>query len=332
MVPMAHANDGGGSIRIPASTCGLFGLKPSRGRNPGSVEEMPVGIITEHCLSRSVRDSAALLDITRGPLPGDRYWAPEPQRPFLEEVTAEPGRLRVAFCTHDLVGRQAHRDCVAAVVEAAKLCEELGHHVEEDAPDVDGESFLEAFLNLWILLPSYAFRRVALQARVESKAADLAARLLGDRSLDRALGRFVGGFEPLTREMTRIGARLTPADLWMASETLNKASYAMGSFLERYDLVLTPVLGAPPVRTGEITGRRRALPLRDPVMAYAGYTPICNTSGLPAMSVPLHWNDEGLPIGVQMIGRFADEATLFRVAGQLERARPWWDRRPQLTP
>jgi len=304
MVPMAHANDGGGSIRIPASACGVFGLKPSRGRNPGSVEEMPVGIITEHCVSRSVRDSAALLDITRGPLPGDRYWAP---------------------------GRQAHADCATAVRSAAALLEQLGHQVEETAPDIDGESFNTAFIAIWTMLPSYGFKRVAMEARKESRVVNMAARLLGERSLEKALGRLVGGFEPLTREMTRLSAHLTPADMWMATEALHKASYSMGRFLQRYDILLTPVLGTPPVKTGQINGRNRALPLRDPVLAYAGYTPICNTSGLPAMSMPLHWNDEGMPIGVHFIGRFADEATLFRVAGQLERAQPWWDRRP-LTP
>jgi amidase len=336
LVPVAHGNDGGGSIRIPASACGVFGLKPSRGRNPGAPVEMPGGITVEHCLSRTVRDSAALLDATRGPMPGDRWWAPPPERPYLEEVEADPGRLRIAFSTRDLVGDEAHADCVSAVHDAARLCEELGHVVEEARPQVDGERFYEAFLTLWSMLPSFFFKLVAQEARAQQRWVDLAASLLGERRILALAARLMMGdlrtppFEPLTMELIALSERLTPADLWLALNTMQEAGCHMGRFLSTNDCYLTPVLGAPPVRTGTYSGRSRAMWLKEHVLTYAGYTPICNTSGLPAISVPLHWNEQGLPIGVQFIGRFGDEATLFRLAGQLERARPWGHRYPRL--
>jgi len=332
LVPMAHGNDGGGSIRIPASACGVFGLKPSRGRNPGSAGEIPDGITAEHCLSRTVRDSAALLDVTRGPLPGDRWWAPPPARPFLAEVEAAPGSLRIAFATRDFRGRPAHPDCAAAVEQAALLCEELGHRVEPAAPAIDGERFNEAFLTLWVMLPAFLFKVIAAELR-RRPGVGLIADLLGDERLVSMVGRLKvrRPFEPLTQKMVALGRGLTAADLWLAWWEMERAGRAMARFLTEHDLFLSPVLGSPPVPTGEITGQGDPQRLREKVIDYVGYTPICNTAGLPAMSVPLYWNAEGLPVGVHFVAPFGDEATLFRLAGQLERARPWRDRRPPLT-
>ena len=334
LVPMAHGNDGGGSIRIPASACGVFGFKPSRGCNPGAEGDLPDGIAVEHCLSRSVRDSAALLDVTRGPLPGDRWWAPPHPGTYLEEVQREPGPLRIAFSSRDFTGRAAHPDCAAAVESVAALCEELGHHVEQAAPEIDGERYNEAFLRLWILLPSYAFGLLADELRRRPGLGAL-TRLLGDERTVALVGRLVmhgrAPFEPLTLEMARLSRKLTAADLWLAWREMGRVSYELARFLTRHDLFLSPVLSRPPVRTGEISGKLGTTVLRKRVMEYVGFTPLCNTSGLPGMSVPLCWNGAGLPIGVHFIAPFGGDATLFRLAGQLERARPWAGRRPDLT-
>jgi amidase len=334
MVPMAHGNDGGGSIRIPASTCGLFGLKPSRGRNPGFIHDLPDGIAVEHCLSRSVRDSAALLDITRGPLPGDRWWAPPPERPYMEDAAVDPGQLRIGFTTSNWVGRPAHPDCVAAIHDAARLCQELGHDVEEARPELDGQRYYEAFVVLWSAMPHHFFKIVVKEALRKAPWLGPAARLLGDGRVLDVVGRLMTGdwrrapMERVTRELAALGARHRPADLWHAWSDLQQASSALGRFHTQHDLFLTPVLGEPPLRTGELTELRSVEAFRERALSYAGYTSLANTSGVPAMSVPLHWNDRGLPIGVQFVGRFGEESTLFRLAGQLERARPWGERWP----
>lgn len=333
LVPMAHGNDGGGSIRIPASACGLFGFKPSRGRNPGSPQDIPEGFTVEHCLSRSVRDSAALLDVTRGSLPGDRFMAPPPERPYLEEVGADPGRLRIAFAVRDLRGRPAHPDCAAAVHDAARLCLELGHQVEEAAPDIDGERYEEAFLALWLMLPAYFFKVVGRQLRHDQRWVDLAARAIGEQRLLRLVARARGllgepFFEPLTVEMVELASRREAGEIWLASGELQNAGRRLCEFLTGHDVWLTPVLAAPPVKTGEIHGKATALALRERAPRYAAYTSLCNMAGVPAMSVPLYWNAAGLPIGVQFVAGYGQEARLFRLASQLEQARPWSKRRP----
>jgi amidase len=310
MVPFAHANDGGGSIRIPASCCGLFGLKPTRGRTTlgPALGDVMGGLVCEHALTRSVRDSAALLDAVHGPGPGDPYFAPPPARPFLAEVGADPGRLRVAFSTATLSGAAAHPDCVAAVADAARLCEQLGHHVEEASPPVDAAMFTMMFTAVW--------------------AAGAGAALDG---LSFLTGRPItpGLVEPLSWALAEMG-RATPAPRYlMATAYLQQLSRAVARFMLRHDVLLTPVLAEPPLPLGSFEPTAdNPLAALARAASFAPFTPLQNVTGEPAMSVPLHWNAQGLPIGVQFVARCGDEATLFRLGAQLEQARPWAHRRP----
>jgi amidase len=312
LVPMAHANDGGGSIRIPASCCGLFGLKPTRARNPlgPDVGDVMSGLIAEHAVTISVRDSAALLDATSGPDLGDPYWAPPPARPFREEVGADPGRLRIAFTTATLTEGTVHPDCVAAVQDAAALCRTLGHVVEEAAPGVSGDMVSQSFITLW----SAGFAWV-----VESMAFVTGRTPTADQ------------FEPLTWAIFEMGRQHTAAGYLAALQRLQLVSRQIAHFFTSYDLWLTPTLAEPPLPLGAfdstpdnpLAGLFRAA-------TFVPFTPLCNITGQPAMSVPLFWNAEGLPIGTHFVGRFGDEATLFRLAAQLEAVRPWGGRRPPL--
>ena len=307
MVAMAHGNDGGGSIRIPASCCGLFGLKPTRARNPLGPDfgDVMSGLVVEHALTRSVRDSAALLDATAGPDVGDPYWAPPPERQYLEEVGADPGRLRIAFTTDTPVDATVHADCVQAVNEAAKLCADLGHEVEEKSLPLSAEMLINAFNVLWSA---------------------------GTGSTLKALGATRDQVEPLTWALKEMSDQFSAADYIFAMQTLQAVSREVARFFQDYDVLLTPTLAEPPVPLGTFD----ALP-DNPMLGFerailfASFTPICNVTGQPAMSVPLFWNDENLPVGTHFIGRFGDEASLFRLAAQLEEARPWADRRPAIS-
>lgn len=307
MVSMAHANDGGGSIRIPASCCGLFGLVPTRARNPlGPLfGDCISGLVREHAVTRSVRDSAALLDATCGPDIGDPYWAPPPERPFLQEVGADPGKLRIAFTTKSATGVDIHPDCVRGVQKTASLCSELGHEVEEVAPELDGEMMEQAFVTLWSS---------------------------GCASTLKLLKVTKDQVEPLSWALFEMGSRYSAPDYLLALQTVQWVSRQFARFFSDYDVLLTPTLAEPPVPLGTFDS-----PEDDPLKGFrrAGefvpFTGICNMTGQPAMSVPLYWNSEGLPIGSHFIGRFGDEATLFRLAAQLEQARPWAQRRPPVT-
>lgn len=310
MVPMAHGNDGGGSIRIPASCCGLFGLKPTRGRNPLGPDfgDIMNGLVAEHVITRSVRDSAALLDAVSGPDVGDPYWAPPPLRPFAQEVGVDPGRLRIAFTMEPPTHVSIDPDCIRAVLDAAGLCADLGHEVAEAAPALDGERMARGFDTLW--------------------SADCAATL---SLIARRNGQTPepSRVEPLTWGLYEMGKRFTAADYIISVQTLQGIGRLVGRFFVDYDVWLTPTLGKPPVPLGYFNSKPD-----DPLAGYrrsgefVPFTPICNVTGQPAMSVPLFWNSDDLPIGVQFIGRFGDEATLFRLAAQLEAARPWAARRP----
>ncbi|HET7788944.1 MAG TPA: amidase [Myxococcales bacterium] len=329
VVPIAHGSDGGGSIRIPASCCGLFGLKPSRGRTPFGPDfaEGWHGLSEEHCVTRSVRDSAALLDATAGPDLGAPHAAPAPERPWLEEVSREPGRLRIGFTARSLFGRAVHPECVVAVEGAARLCERLGHAVEEAAPAIDARAARQAFL-------------VIASAETAAAIAE-ASRVLGKKPSHR-------DFEPGTWFFAQAGRAHSAADLAAAVHWKHALGRQVARWFERYDVLLTPTLASPPIRIGELAPRpaelaalaalrmarsRRAVRLAlrrlaERAFEFAAFTPIANLAGVPAMSVPLHWTALGLPVGVQFVTRANGEAILFRLAAQLETAQPWFDRRP----
>lgn len=310
MVAMAHGSDGGGSIRIPASCCGVFGLKPTRARNPHGPDYTDVHsrLVVEHALTRSVRDSARLLDATSGADLGDPYCAPPPQRPFLQEVGAAPGRLRIAFSAQTLT--VVHPDCVSALHDAAALCAELGHEVNEAQPPLDYQRATRAFTTLW--------------------TAGCAATIDGIvRNSGKSVG--VGDVEPLTWALCEMGRRVSASDYQLAIDDLQALSRDIACFFSRYDVWLTPVLAEPPPVLGSFNA-----PSDDPLaafrraLAFAPTPAICNVTGQPAMSVPLYWNARGLPMGSHFAGRFGDEATLFRLAAQLEQCRPWAGRWPGL--
>jgi amidase len=311
MVPVAHANDGGGSIRIPASCCGLFGLKPTRGRVTAapSYGDVMGGLVAEHVVSRSVRDSAAILDLTSAPAVGEPYWAPPPSRPFADEVGGRVDRLRIAVTTTAPNGEAVHPDCVAAVSATARLCEELGHEVvHADLPSIDGDAFTEHFITLWS----------AGNAWVMVDWEDRLGRPVEEHEV-----------EPLTWALVALG-RATGADRYLkAVQELQKLSRRMGAFLETHDILLTPTLTEPPVELGTFDS-----PPDNPLgglvrsASFVPFTPLFNVTGQPAASVPMHWNDDGLPIGVQLAARLGAEATILQLAGQLEQAQPWADRRP----
>jgi len=329
MTPVGHGGDGGGSIRIPASCCGLFGLKPTRGRIPTGpdVGESWCGFDSDAFLSRSVRDNAALLDATRGPDLGAPYFPPPVERPYLEEVGRDPGTLRIAFFTGSLLGRTVHPDCREAVLQAAALCRDLGHEVEEAVPPFDRERMVRAYLTV-----------VAASVALDIARAE---RLVGRKATP-------DGFEPETWVLGMIGRKTSARDLLDAVEARHLAWRRIAAFFERYDILVTSTLAWPPQRIGEAAltrGQRaqlaflRTVPigrlldaaldeLASTALERTANTMLFNMTGQPAMSVPLHQGADGLPIGVQFAGRFGAEATLLRLASQLEAARPWKDRRP----
>lgn len=310
--PLANASDGGGSIRIPASCCGLFGMKPSRGRTPaGPVRgEGWCGMTAVHAVTRSVRDSAALLDATSAPDPGAPYQAQPPARPFLEEVGAPPGRLRISLQRATWNGTEVDPDCLTALEDAASLCRELGHEVVDEAFEVDARALGLATSTI-IAVDTHA----ALTQRAEALGRPLAEE----------------DVEPGTWAMASLGASRRGADLLAATRTIHAAGRQLADHLTRFDLVLSPTMAVPPVRLGVLSPSNpdRAEQLGT-LLRSVGFTQLGNATGSPAMSVPLFWSESGLPIGAQFMGRRDDEATLFRLAAQLEAARPWFDRRPAL--
>ncbi len=315
MVPVGHAGDGGGSIRIPASACGIFGLKPSRGRislGPDEGESW-AGLVVRHVLTRSVRDSAAVLDVLAGEMPGDPYTAPPPARPFADEVGADPGPLRVGLRT-GAPGAMAETDpeCVAAAEDTARLLESLGHRVEVASPAaLDEPELMGMFM-------------VVLTTAVVTDLAEIARRA----------GREVtpGDVEPLTWAYAEIGRTHSSAQYAQAVNALHAWNRRMASWWhgdDAYDLLLTPTMAEPPPRLGDLVppadnpfdGAGRAA-------AFATYTAPFNVTGQPAVSVPLSWSAAELPIGSQLVAAYGREDLLVRVASQLEAARPWADRRP----
>ncbi len=310
MVPMAHATDGGGSIRIPASCCGLFGLKPTRARNPMGPDagEGWGGASVGHAVTRTVRDSAALLDATSGPDIGDPYWAPTPARPFLEEVGRDPGRLRIAITTRPWNGAPVDPECVEAAVAAGRLCERLGHHVEEATPAVDAKLLGEATL---IIVGANV--RAALEARAGALGRELAA----------------GDVERLTWARATEGNTARAADYARSIGVVHRTGRVVARFFTRYDILLSPTMCQPPYPLGvlDLMSDDAEAYMRA-ILGAIGFTSLFNSAGGPAMSVPLAWSRAGLPIGVQFAAPFGDEATLFRLGAQLETTQPWAERRP----
>ena len=331
MLPMAHATDGGGSIRIPASCNGLFGLKPTRGRTPRFPPIASDYISVDLCVSRSVRDSARMLDVLAGALPGAMYWAPEPTVPFRQAVNADPGSLRIAFATADLEGRPADPECVLAIENAARLLESLGHIVVPDAPALDIDELSEAFRVLWSAATAGSFELI-LDAISAKRSGRFARRTLGDWRTMKVLAKLderksgLDAFEPFTWDLVGHARDHSAVDLMIALDTLQAISHSVAGFTTDYDLMMWPVLATPPIRNGALDQSAGLDAMWDQLERYVPYTPIANFTGRPAMSVPLHWSPAGLPIGVQFIGKFGQEAMLLSLARQLEEAAPWWDK------
>jgi Asp-tRNA(Asn)/Glu-tRNA(Gln) amidotransferase A subunit family amidase len=304
LAPIAHASDGGGSIRIPASCCNLFGLKPSRGRiSPAPYGSGSLGLGTSGPIARTVRDAAALPDVMTGHEPGDFYVAPAPERPFFAEAGEDPGRLRIAVTTDPPVDVPVDPACRAAVAAAAILLSELGHDVIEATPAWRSDDTIEQFTRIWQIGPAVS--------GVE------------DLSL----------LEPLNRMLAENARTTTSPEAATAVMRLQALTRQIVAFWSDVDIVVTPTLALPPVPIGwtgdGADGDTRVAFSRQ--WQWTPFTAIVNVTGQPAMSMPLHRSDDGLPIGVQMIGPAFGEAMLIRLAAQLEDARPWADARPALS-
>ncbi len=334
VLPMAAGSDGGGSLRIPAACCGLFTLKPSRGRisEAPAFGEVWFGACTHGVISRSVRDTALALDLLCGPEPGDPFVSAAPAQPFLQQAALPSRRLRIAYSTQSPVGTPVHAEAVAAVEAAVALLRQLGHELQPAAPAIDGPALAKSYLSLYF-------------GQVPAELAQ--ARRLGARERD---------FELLTRVLAVLGRATSAATLTTELLRWNDFARSLGAFFQQHDLLLTPAMAGPPLRHGATDlPRAQALALdlltrsgllsllarsglidsvvdlvaRDN-MAPVPFTQLANLTGTPAMSVPLHWTADGLPLGVQFIAPMGDEATLLQLATQLEQAQPWFDRLPAL--
>jgi amidase len=331
---MAAGNDGGGSLRIPAACCGLFALRPSRGRvssGPG-IGEVWFGASSEGVLSRSVRDSALALDILHGVEPGDPFAIAPPSEPYADAMRRDPGRLRIGFSTASPIGTEVHPEAVQAVQRAAQLLASLGHHVEEAAPRIDGAALAQSYLHMY-------FGQIP--------AAVARARTLGAKRSE---------IELMNRVLVTLGDATSATKLTTQLNRWNDFARALGAFHGRYDLLLTPTLAGPPIRHGEgdssplekrlmgfldatgLLGMLARLGLLDKAvdrialenLRHVPFTQLSNLTGTPSMSVPLHWTADGLPLGVQFVGPFGSEDRLLQLARQLEEAQPWFGQLPAL--
>lgn len=334
MVPLAGANDGGGSIRIPAACCGLFGLRPGRGRvSPGpAVAEVWEGASSDLVLCRTVRDAALSLDVMAGANPGDPFAVAPPTQSFRELSARQPGKLRIGFSTRSPVDTPVHPEAVRAVQNAVNLLQSLGHEVEEAAPDYDGQSLARSYLSMY-------FGQVAATLNQ--------ARELGASDHD---------FELLTRTLAALGRAQNSAEYVSRHRDWNRFGQALGDFHQRYDLFLTPTIAHPPIRHEQAelpAGQAKALSfllntgllpllarwgvldnmvddMASKNLSYFPFTQLSNLTGTPAMSVPLHWTNDGLPLGVQFCAAHGSEGLLLQLASQLEQAQPWKDRWPAM--
>lgn len=311
IVPIGQGSDGAGSIRVPGAHCGVFGLKPSRMRVPsGPMGVGNAGMATLHALTRSVRDSAALLDATSGPDVGDAYAAPPPRRPYVEELTRQPGPLRIGLVLDGPESAPYDAECAAGATAAAHLCAAMGHHVEPAVLEIDNTQI------------KWAWRTIAA-----SSAATGVAR----HSMLHGIADPLSLLERTTADWIRTGQAISATDYVKAVQVLDATSRAMGTFFQRYDVFLSPTTAqiAPPLGW-----------LRDDYLEFEGaydrfwnhapHAPLFNASGCPAMSVPLHWTPSGLPVGVQFGAALGEEGILIALAAELERAQPWAGRRPVL--
>lgn len=311
ILPVAHASDGGGSIRIPASACGVFGLKPTRARNPLGPDRGQGwgGFSCGHVVSITVRDSAAMLDAVCGPELTSPYQAPSPERPFADEVKREPGRLRIAFTDKSPYGEAIDPEIAAAVRDLAALLGKLGHHVEERAPALPADP-------------------AAVMAAIVGANTALSVRMAEQR-FGRAMT--ANDFEILTLAMAHNAQQTNATDYVAAELAAFQISRALAEFLATCDVFLSPTLCTPPLRLGELNSMSQDLSQIGPTLRrYMPGTSMFNMSGQPAMSVPLAWSSAGLPLGMMFAGRFGDEATLLRLAAQLEQERPWRAKRPPI--
>lgn len=311
LVPAAHANDGGGSTRIPASCCGLFGLKPTRGRitlGP-SLGDVMGGLVAEHAVTISVRDSAAILDATHGPSLGDPYFAAPPARSFLEEVGTPPGRLRIGVSSRPITGVEVHADCRAALDDAARLLGELGHEVIERDMYLPADMFMEAFSVLWTAGAAATLDGLAMLTGRKASAENV---------------------EPMSLALAEAGKQRGAHEYLISIGILQRLSREWAKQRADLDVFVTPTLARPPAPLGTFDVPDNPLAGLFFAAEYAPFTPLQNMTGEPAANVPLYWNADGLPIGVQLVGRYGDEATLLRLAAELEEARPWASRIPPL--
>ncbi|MEW6991633.1 amidase [Colwelliaceae bacterium 6441] len=310
MVAVAHGNDGGGSLRTPASCCGVFGFKPSRGRNPLGPEygDLHTKVICENVITRTVRDNAAMLDATHGAMPGSPYTPPAPKMTYLKSLDSAPRPLRIAMTEAPLVYTPVHSDCSAALSETAKLCQELGHEVHDTDPKVDAQALLEAWFGVWATGNAWFVLETEKRTGRAPREED---------------------FEPLTWQYYLKGKDVTAIEHLRRLRVLDHETARLGRFLENYDAWLTPTLAQPPLKLGGFYHDD------DVVQRYVGFAPYCrlaNIAGLPAMSVPLHWSaGSHMPIGSHFSASYGDETTLFQLAKQLEDARPWRDKIPPMS-
>jgi len=308
-VPAAHASDGFGSIRVPAACCGLVGMKPTRGRNSfaPSFGERIGGTVAEHTVSRTVRDHAALLDAIGGPAEGDPYFAPPPARPFLEEVGADPGRLRIAFTYGGATGAKTDDDHRRVLDQTLAVLEGLGHIVEEADPPISNEETQDIFRTL-----------MAANAAQIIRSHPTKGRLPEDGEVERVVAA-----------TAKKGETVFGHDVFMAQARMHAMGRRMAVFHRGYDVLLTPGLGHLPPKLGWIDMMLDdADEYWDRVAAFSPFTVWFNQTGQPAISLPVGQTGDGFPVSVHAVARFADEVTLFRLSGQLEQAMPWIDRRP----
>lgn len=307
ILPLANATDGGGSIRIPASCCGLFGMKTSRGRVPHGPRKLRSTMSVIHAVTRSVRDSAALLDATAGPEPGQTLQAPPPAGLYLDAVSRPPRALRIGLVTTPIYRGPVDPECVSAAENAARLCESLGHVVEPVQLPVDPREFYPATSRVMA---------VGTTQRIRGREQELGRKVTED------------DLEPLIWQRYLANQSITGEELADAQRTLGKISRQVALLQETYDVLLSPTMAKPPVALGKLSLNQEREPYEQEAVSASSFTMLFNATGQPAMSVPLHWTADGLPVGVMFAGRYGDEMTLYQLAGQLEQAQPWFERVP----